>query len=132
MFLFIDWLTHNALESMLNDCCFTDGVCRRGTQYVCRWLGPIRVGHWCPGGVVHIFKDVKFGGTPPTEGISSDVENDLLFSEEESEHIVENFMLCSFAHLACSPLVQGFQHTEELCKVALTTVIRSSEPWFSL
>ena len=31
---------------------------------------------------------------------------------------VANFMLCSFAHHACSPLLQGFLH-EELCTVAL-------------
>ena len=54
------------------------------------------------------------------EGMSSDDENDLLSSDEEGEHNVENFMLCSFAHDACSPLMQGFLHEEELCKVALT------------
>ena len=33
---------------------------------------------------------------------------------------VENLVLCSLAHHACSPLLQGFLHEEELCKVALT------------
>ena len=37
----------------------------------------------------------------------------------KGEHNVENFMLCSFAHLACN-LLQGLPHEEELCKVALT------------
>ena len=54
------------------------------------------------------------------EGTSSDDENDLLSSDEEGELNVENFMLCSFAHPTCSPLLQGFLHEEELCKVALT------------
>ena len=39
---------------------------------------------------------------------------------KKGEHTVENFMLCSFAHHACSPLLQGFLHDEELCNVALT------------
>ena len=30
------------------------------------------------------------------------------------------FMLCSFGHHACSPLLQEFLHEEELCKVAQT------------
>ena len=47
-------------------------------------------------------------------------EDDLLSSDEESGHTVENFVLCSFAHHACSPLLQGFLHEEELCKAALT------------
>ena len=47
-------------------------------------------------------------------GLSTDGENDLLSSAEEGEHNVE-IMLCSFAHLACSPLLQGFPHEEELC-----------------
>ena len=37
-------------------------------------------------------------------------------SEEEGEHNVENFMLCSSAHHACSPLLQGSLHQEELCE----------------
>ena len=41
-------------------------------------------------------------------------------SDEEGEHNVENTMLCSFAHHACSPLLQGFLHEEELREVALT------------
>ena len=49
-------------------------------------------------------------------------EEDCLFlsSDEEGEHNVENIMLCSFAHHACSPLLQGFLHEKELCQVALT------------
>ena len=39
--------------------------------------------------------------------------------------IVEKFMLCSFAHHACSALLQGFSHEEELCKVTETWHI----PW---
>ena len=42
------------------------------------------------------------------------------FSDEEGGHNVENFSICSFAHLACSPLLPGFLHEEELCEVALT------------
>ena len=33
---------------------------------------------------------------------------------------VENVVLCSFANCACSPLLQGFLHDEELCKAPLT------------
>ena len=54
------------------------------------------------------------------EGMSSDNENDLFSPDEFGEHTVENFLLCSFAHHACSPLLQGFPHDEELCNVALT------------
>ena len=54
------------------------------------------------------------------EGMSSDDVNDLFSSDEEGEHNVENFLLFSFAHPACSPLSQGFLHEDELCKVALT------------
>ena len=35
-------------------------------------------------------------------------------SDEEGGHNVENIMLCSFAHHACSPLLQGFVYEEEL------------------
>ena len=52
------------------------------------------------------------------EGTSSDTEDGKSFSDEDGEHNVENFMLSSFAHQACSPLLQGFLH--ELCWVALT------------
>ena len=51
---------------------------------------------------------------------SSDAEDGRSFSDEEGDHNVENFLLCSFAQHACSPLLQGFLHQEELCKVALT------------
>ena len=47
-------------------------------------------------------------------------EDDLFSSDEKGEHNVEHIMLCSFAHHACSRLVQGFLYKEELCKVALT------------
>ena len=40
--------------------------------------------------------------------------------EDDEEHNVENFMLCSFAHFACSPILQAFVHEEEMCEVALT------------
>ena len=52
--------------------------------------------------------------------MSSDGEDDLLSSDEDGEHNVENIMLCSFAHHACSPLLQGFLHEEEPCMVAVT------------
>ena len=52
--------------------------------------------------------------------MSSGNEDDQLFSDDEGEHNVENIMLCSFAHHACSPLLQGFFYEGELCKVALT------------
>ena len=41
-------------------------------------------------------------------------------SDEEEEHNVENAMWCSFAQDACSPILQGFVHEEELCQVAST------------
>ena len=53
------------------------------------------------------------------EGTSSDTENGGSFSDEDGEHNVENFILCFFAHLACSPLLQAFLQ-EEMSKVALT------------
>ena len=54
--------------------------------------------------------------------MSSVAEDGLFSSEEEGEHNLENFLLCSFAHPACSPVLQGFQvqHEEEMCRVALT------------
>ena len=52
-------------------------------------------------------------------GMSSDDEKDIFSSDEEGEHNVENLLVFSFAHPACSPLMQGFLHGEELCKVAL-------------
>ena len=54
------------------------------------------------------------------DGMCSDAEDDLLSSDEEGEHNVENFMVCSFAHHACSPLLQGFLHEKELNNVVLT------------
>ena len=39
--------------------------------------------------------------------------------EAEGEHNVGNFVLCSSAHHACSPVLQGFLHEAELCKVPL-------------
>ena len=41
-------------------------------------------------------------------------------SEIDGEHNVENIMLCSSAHHACSPLLQGNVQEEDLCKVSLT------------
>ena len=41
-------------------------------------------------------------------------------SENGDVHTVENFVLCSFAHHVCSPLLQGDLREEELCKVTLT------------
>ena len=40
------------------------------------------------------------------------------------EQNVENFMLCSLAHFAGSPLLQAFLHEEEMCKVVLTCPFR--------
>ena len=54
------------------------------------------------------------------EGLSSDDEDDLFSADEEDERNVENILLCSFAHHACSPLLHGFSHEEALCKVAVT------------
>ena len=53
------------------------------------------------------------------EGMSSDAEDDLFSSSGEGDHNVDNFMLFSFAHHACNPLLQGFL-LEELRKVTLT------------
>ena len=53
-------------------------------------------------------------------GMSSDDEKDIFSSDEEGEHNVENFLMFSLAHPSCSPLMQGFLHEDELCKVALT------------
>ena len=55
----------------------------------------------------------------------SSYSKDSMWSEvrscdEDGWHNLENIMLCSFAHHACSPLVKGFVHEAELCKVALT------------
>ena len=44
-----------------------------------------------------------------TETDESMIEK-TISSDEEGEHTVENVMLCSFAHRACSPLLQGFLH----------------------
>ena len=55
-----------------------------------------------------------------TEVMSSEDEDDLFSFDEEGEHNVENIMWCSIAQHACSPLLRGFLHEEELCKVALT------------
>ena len=54
------------------------------------------------------------------EGRSSDEEDGHFSSDEEGQHNMDNIVLCSFAHLACSQFLQGFLHEEELCKVALT------------
>ena len=58
-----------------------------------------------------------FGGM---EGTPSDTEKGDSLSGAEGEHHDENFVLDSFADCKCSPLLQGFLHEEELCKVALT------------
>ena len=60
------------------------------------------------------------------EALSSEVEDNLISSDEEGEHNVENIMLCSFAHHACSPLLQGFSHEEEralTCHFALDVIL---------
>ena len=49
------------------------------------------------------------------EGMSSDEEAGHFSSVEEGQHKMDNFVLCSFAHHACSPFLQGFLHEEELC-----------------
>ena len=61
-----------------------------------------------------------------------DAEDGWSFSEEEGEHNVENFMLCSFAQRACSSLLQGFLHEEELCMAALTCHFSSVVLYFCL
>ena len=43
----------------------------------------------------------------------------LFSSDDEGDHNMEHFMLCSYAHHPCSPHLQGFLHEEELCKVVL-------------
>ena len=48
-------------------------------------------------------------------GVMSSEDEDALFSSDK-----EGELKCSFAHHACSPLLQGFLHEEELCDVALT------------
>ena len=40
------------------------------------------------------------------EVMSPEDDDDLCSSDEEGEQRVQNIMLCSFAHHACSPLVQ--------------------------
>ena len=54
----------------------------------------------------------------PTIHEASDDEDGRSFTDEEGEHKVENFMLCSFAQHACSPLLQEFFDEEELVEVA--------------
>ena len=61
-------------------------------------------------------KVVDFG-----RNASSDTEDGESFSGEDEEHNVENFMLCSCAPFACSPILQAFLCAEEMCKVALTS-----------
>ena len=41
---------------------------------------------------------------PKAFGMSSDAEDDFFSTDKEGEHNVENFLLCSCAHHACSPL----------------------------
>ena len=41
-------------------------------------------------------------------------------SDADGGHNVENVVLCSFAHHACSPLLEGNLQAKELCNVALT------------
>ena len=45
----------------------------------------------------------------------SDTEDGESFSGQDEEHNVENFMLSSFAHFACSPMLQAFLDEEEQC-----------------
>ena len=54
-------------------------------------------------------------------GSERDTEDGMSSSEEQGEHKVENFMLCSSAHHVCSPLLQEPSHEVELCSVALTS-----------
>ena len=46
------------------------------------------------------------------KGTSSDTEDGRSFSDEDGVHNVENFVPCSFAHHACSPLLQRCSHEE--------------------
>ena len=53
-------------------------------------------------------------------------------SENGHVHNVENFVLCSCAHHACRPLLQGGVQEEELCEVALCSECENlcvSELW---
>ena len=59
---------------------------------------------------VWLIFDIAFG---VLGGMSSDAEDDLFLSPmRRSEHIVEIFTLCSFAHYVCSRLLQGFFYTK--------------------
>ena len=53
----------------------------------------------------------------PTIHEAANDEDDRSSADEEGEHNVESFMLCSVVHPACSQLLQGFLKEEELCKV---------------
>ena len=65
------------------------------------------------------------------EGMSSEDEDHLFSSDEEGEHNVENIMLCSFAHHACSPLLQGFLYEEEALDVIFLCQGCASEHFMS-
>ena len=82
------------------------------------WNVPKKYGPYC-----ELFFLVKKEPTIHERVVVSErgTEDDSPFSSEEGEHNVENFMLCSFEHHACSPLLQGYCHKEELCKVSLTS-----------
>ena len=43
----------------------------------------------------------------PTIHEATDDEDGRSVTDEEGEHNVENFMLCSFSHSTCSPLLQA-------------------------
>ena len=43
-------------------------------------------------------------------GLERDDEDGMSSSQEEGEHNVEKFLLCSFVHHACSPLLQESLH----------------------
>ena len=51
--------------------------------------------------------------------MSSQGEEDAFSTDEENGHNMENFAMCSFAHHASSPRLQGLLKEEELCNAAL-------------
>ena len=49
-----------------------------------------------------------------TASLPPDAEDGRSLADEEGKHNVENFMLCSFSHFACSLFMQVFFHEEDV------------------